>query len=54
MGGVYCENCDIALPTDFESPMARYQGVNAHAVDRETAARLWGLSAELTGVNALA
>jgi NAD(P)-dependent dehydrogenase (short-subunit alcohol dehydrogenase family) len=54
MGGVYCENCDIAEPTDFESPMARYQGVNPHAIDHEAAARLWELSAELTGVNALA
>ena len=53
MGGVYCENCDIALPTDFESPLSRYQGVNPHAIDSEAAARLWGLSAGLTGVNAL-
>ena len=53
-GGVYCENCDIAAPTDLESPMARLMGVNAHAVDREDAARLWSLSAELTGVDAFA
>ncbi|UXM90402.1 SDR family NAD(P)-dependent oxidoreductase [Paenarthrobacter sp. JL.01a] len=53
-GGVYCEDCDIAKPTDKESPLARYQGVDAHAVDKEDAARLWALSAELTGVNALA
>ncbi|MDP9935349.1 NAD(P)-dependent dehydrogenase (short-subunit alcohol dehydrogenase family) [Paenarthrobacter nicotinovorans] len=54
MGGVYCEDCDIAKPTDKESPLARYQGVDAHAVDKEDAARLWALSAELTGVNAFA
>ena len=54
MGGVYCENCDVALPTDFESPMARYMGVNPHAIDHDAAARLWDLSAELTGVNAFA
>ncbi|WP_144659730.1 SDR family NAD(P)-dependent oxidoreductase [Paenarthrobacter nicotinovorans] len=54
MGGVYCEDCDIAKPTDKDSPLARYQGVDAHAVDKEDAARLWALSAELTGVNAFA
>jgi hypothetical protein len=54
MGGVYCENCDIAEPTDPDSPMARYQGVDAHAIDRDAAARLWTLSAELTGVDAFA
>ncbi|MGR0159432.1 SDR family NAD(P)-dependent oxidoreductase [Paenarthrobacter nitroguajacolicus] len=51
-GGVYCEDCDIALPTDKDSPLARYQGVDAHAVDAAEAKRLWALSAELTGVNA--
>ncbi len=52
MGGVYCEDCDIAEPTLEGSPEARIRGVNAHAVDRADAARLWTLSAELTGVNA--
>jgi hypothetical protein len=28
--------------------------VDAHAVDREAAARLWQLSADLTGINAFA
>lgn len=51
-GGVYCEDCDIADPTDHDSPLARYQGVDAHAVDRDAARRLWERSAELTGVNA--
>lgn len=51
-GGVYCEDCDIARPTDPESELARIAGVDAHAVDPEDAARLWELSAELTGVNA--
>jgi NAD(P)-dependent dehydrogenase (short-subunit alcohol dehydrogenase family) len=54
MGGVYCENTDIAEPTDPDSPTARYEGVNAHAIDPDTAARLWTVSAELTGVNAFA
>jgi NAD(P)-dependent dehydrogenase (short-subunit alcohol dehydrogenase family) len=54
MGGVYCEDCDIAEPTVADSPTARFAGVDAHAIDPEDAARLWALSAELTGVNAFA
>ncbi|MCR1161386.1 SDR family NAD(P)-dependent oxidoreductase [Paenarthrobacter sp. UW852] len=54
MGGVYCEDCDVANPTDKESLLARYQGVDAHAIDKADAARLWELSAKLTGVNAFA
>ncbi len=42
--GVYCEDCDIAAPTDLDSPMARYFGVNAHACSDESAERLWALS----------
>lgn len=52
LGGVYCEDCDVAEPTDPDSSVARFRGVNAHAVDRGDAQRLWGLSADLTGVNA--
>ena len=52
MGGVYCEDCDIAEPTVPGSPTARIAGVDAHAVDPVAAARLWALSAELTGVDA--
>ena len=54
MGGVYCENCDIARPTDVGSPTARIEGVDAHAIDPDDAARLWAVSAELTGVDAFA
>jgi len=54
MGGVYCEDCDIAEPTVPGSATARVAGVNPHAIDRDDAARLWALSAELTGVNAFA
>ncbi|MGI9354179.1 MAG: oxidoreductase [Rhizobiaceae bacterium] len=42
--GVYCEDCDIAAPTDSESPTARYFGVNDHACSDEGAERLWELS----------
>jgi NAD(P)-dependent dehydrogenase (short-subunit alcohol dehydrogenase family) len=54
LGGVYCENCDIAAPTVPGSPAARIEGVDAHAVDPEAAARLWTVSAGLTGVDAFA
>jgi NAD(P)-dependent dehydrogenase (short-subunit alcohol dehydrogenase family) len=42
--GVYCENCDIAAPTDPASPLARYTGANAHICDDEGAERLWAMS----------
>ncbi|MFN0183485.1 MAG: oxidoreductase [Aquabacterium sp.] len=45
--GVYCEDADIAAPTDSASPLARYRGVEAHACDDEAAERLWGLSEAL-------
>jgi hypothetical protein len=52
-GGVYCEDCDIAEPWDAgEGEPAG--GVRAHATDPVQAARLWALSAELTGVDAFA
>ena len=54
MGGVYCEDCDIAEPTVIGSPTARVAGVNAHAIDADDAARLWEYAAKLTGVNAFA
>jgi hypothetical protein len=52
LGGVYCEDCDIAEPAPDDS--AAFRGVRAYATDPEQAARLWKLSAELTGVNAFA
>jgi NAD(P)-dependent dehydrogenase (short-subunit alcohol dehydrogenase family) len=51
LGGVYCEDCDVAEPTDVGSETARARGVDAHATDPEQAARLWALSVELTGVD---
>ncbi|GGP32579.1 SDR family NAD(P)-dependent oxidoreductase [Streptomyces melanogenes] len=57
LGGVYCEDCDIAEPVDADGKVARDElttGVSAHATDPEQAARLWRLSAELTGVDAFA
>ena len=50
-GGVYLEDCDVAEPAPSDGG---YTGVRDHAVDPEQAARLWTLSAELTGVDPLA
>jgi NAD(P)-dependent dehydrogenase (short-subunit alcohol dehydrogenase family) len=52
MGGVYCADCDIA--DVVERIEAGGGGVMAHAIDRDEAARLWELSAQLTGADAFA
>lgn len=49
MGGVYCEDCEIADPTDSTDMIV---GVREHATDLDQAARLWELSARLTGLDA--
>ncbi|MCW2995561.1 MAG: oxidoreductase [Conexibacter sp.] len=54
LGGVYCEDCDVAAPTHVGGEDARVRGVDAQAIDRDAAARLWSVSAELTGVDAFA
>lgn len=49
-GGVYLEDCEIAeIALDEDTP-----GVYPYAIDPAQAERLWTLSAELTGVDALA
>ncbi|MGW7486872.1 SDR family NAD(P)-dependent oxidoreductase [Streptomyces sp. NPDC054786] len=50
MGGVYCEDCDIAEPAAKDTALG--SGVRAWATDPQGAARLWRLSAQLTGVDA--
>lgn len=45
--GVYCEDCEVATPTDRESPTARFAGVDAHACSDEGAERLWAISEDL-------
>jgi NAD(P)-dependent dehydrogenase (short-subunit alcohol dehydrogenase family) len=47
LGGVFCEDCEIAEVSTDDSP-----GVRPYAIDPASATRLWALSAELTGVNA--
>jgi NAD(P)-dependent dehydrogenase (short-subunit alcohol dehydrogenase family) len=48
MGGVYCEDCDIALalPSDDSQEL---HGVRPRAIDRVAAGRLWQISEQLTG-----
>jgi NAD(P)-dependent dehydrogenase (short-subunit alcohol dehydrogenase family) len=47
LGGVFLEDCDIAEVSTDDSP-----GVRPYAINPDSAARLWTISAELTGVNA--
>lgn len=49
VGGVYCEDCDIAEPAAKDTALG--SGVSAWATDPERADRLWKLSAELTGID---
>jgi NAD(P)-dependent dehydrogenase (short-subunit alcohol dehydrogenase family) len=51
MGGLYCEDCDVAEPAPTDGGPS---GVKDWAIDPEQAARLWELSADLTGVDAFA
>ena len=51
MGGVYCEDCDIA---ERAQSVDDSTGVQPWAVDPDEAARLWTVSAQLTGVDAFA
>ena len=48
LGGLYCADCDVAVISDDGAETS----VRAYAVDPDEAARLWALSAELTGVDA--
>lgn len=52
LGGLYLEDCDVAGPATGEGADAT--GVKDYAVDPDQAARLWSLSASLTGVDAFA
>ncbi len=46
LGGVYCEDCDIAIVNEGGGGR---KGVSSWACDPEAAERLWQLSAEWTG-----
>jgi hypothetical protein len=47
--GVYCEDCDIAAPTEPGSRTAPYAGVNPHACSDESAEKPWAISEALLG-----
>lgn len=55
IGGVYCEDCDIAeldlgnIEHRYDEP-ATLRGVKPYSVDGENAQRLWQLSEEMTGL----
>ncbi|MEA2214244.1 MAG: hypothetical protein QOF83_4192 [Solirubrobacteraceae bacterium] len=51
LGGVYCEDCEIAEINDDPQGTT---GVRSYAIAPGEAERLWALSAELTGVDAFA
>jgi NAD(P)-dependent dehydrogenase (short-subunit alcohol dehydrogenase family) len=51
LGGVYLEDCDVARPASADGARG---GVKDWAADPGQAARLWALSAELTGTDAFA
>jgi hypothetical protein len=44
---VFCEDCEIAEVSTDDNP-----GVRPYAIDAVSAARLWTVSAQLTGVDA--
>jgi NAD(P)-dependent dehydrogenase (short-subunit alcohol dehydrogenase family) len=55
MGGVYCENTDVAeldngnIDHNYDDPLS-LRGVKPYAVDADNARKLWTLTEELTGV----
>ena len=59
IGGVYCENCDIAeldlgnnIAKSHDDP-STLRGVQPYSVDKTNAKRLWRFSEEWTGINFL-
>ena len=52
LGGLYLEDCDVAEPAPEPADIDLRVGVRDWAIDPDQAARLWTLSAELTGVDA--
>jgi len=55
LGGVYCENADVAeldegdIEHNYNDPLS-LRGVQPYSVDAENARRLWKLSEEMTGI----
>lgn len=49
IGGVYCEDCNIAKP--WVQGDVAYSGVHAHAINPQIAEDLWVLSEKMTGIS---
>ncbi|MDQ0593776.1 NAD(P)-dependent dehydrogenase (short-subunit alcohol dehydrogenase family) [Chryseobacterium ginsenosidimutans] len=55
IGGIYCENCDIAeidngqIEHRYDDP-STIRGVQPYSIDHENAERLWKLSEEMIGI----
>lgn len=49
IGGVYCEDADVAAPATGLPGIS--SGVQAYSLDQTNAARLWKLSEEMTGIS---
>ncbi len=50
LGGVYCEDADVAVIADDEAPMGS-PGVKLYSLDKESARGLWRWSEEVTGLH---
>jgi NAD(P)-dependent dehydrogenase (short-subunit alcohol dehydrogenase family) len=56
VGGVYCENADVAEPDEgniehnYDEPSS-LRGVKLYSLDAENARKLWSLSEQMTGVS---
>ena len=51
LGGVYCEDCDVAEVSPGGAGALERSGVDPWACDPDLAERLWALSESLTGVS---
>jgi hypothetical protein len=58
MGGVYCEDCDVAqldkgdIEHQYDDP-STLRGVHPYSLDAENARKLWKLTEEMTGISFL-
>ncbi|MRG45457.1 SDR family NAD(P)-dependent oxidoreductase [Chitinophaga sp. SYP-B3965] len=56
IGGVYCENTDVAeldegnIPHNYDDPLS-LRGVQPYSVDAHNAQKLWTLTEEMTGIS---
>jgi NAD(P)-dependent dehydrogenase (short-subunit alcohol dehydrogenase family) len=50
IGGVYCEDADIAVLADGKESMGSY-GAEGYSLDEHNAKKLWNLSEKMTGVS---